>query len=49
MRNTFWIEAAWEQAVRHFLEAEDFERAAEIIAEHGGTGLPQANLIRWLR
>src|SRR5215831_13162984 len=27
--------AAWEQAVQHLLEAENFERAAEIIAKHG--------------
>lgn len=26
---------AWEQAMRHLLEAEDFERAAEVIALHG--------------
>ncbi len=27
---------AWEQAVRHLLDAEDFERAARIVAERGG-------------
>jgi LuxR family maltose regulon positive regulatory protein len=26
---------AWEQAMHHLLEAEDFERAAQVIAEHG--------------
>jgi LuxR family transcriptional regulator, maltose regulon positive regulatory protein len=26
---------AWEQAMRHLIEAEDFERAAEVIAGHG--------------
>jgi LuxR family maltose regulon positive regulatory protein len=26
---------AWEQAMQHLLEAEDFERAAQVIAEHG--------------
>ncbi len=26
----------WEPAVHHFLEAEDFNRAAKLIAEHGG-------------
>jgi LuxR family maltose regulon positive regulatory protein len=32
----YFIEtASWEQAVRHLLEAEDFSRAAEIIARHG--------------
>ncbi|HEY0380511.1 MAG TPA: BTAD domain-containing putative transcriptional regulator [Pyrinomonadaceae bacterium] len=27
---------AWEQAMRHLLEAEDFGRAAEVVAAHGG-------------
>ena len=32
----FFLErAAWEQAVRHLLDAEDFDRAAETIAAHG--------------
>src|SRR5207245_4163218 len=31
----FLERAAWEQAVSHLLQAEDYERAAEIIAEHG--------------
>jgi LuxR family transcriptional regulator, maltose regulon positive regulatory protein len=33
---TFFLErGAWESAVRHLLEAEDFDRAAGIIAQHG--------------
>ncbi len=31
----FLERGAWEQAMRHLLEAEDFERAAEVIALHG--------------
>ena len=31
----FLDRGAWEQAVRHFLAAEDFDRAAEIIADEG--------------
>ena len=31
----FLEQEAWEQAMRHLLEAEDFERAAGVIAEHG--------------
>src|SRR5205085_2777879 len=31
----FLEQEAWEQAIRHLLEAEDFERAAKVIAEHG--------------
>src|SRR6185369_14568932 len=31
----FLERGAWEPAVRHLLEAEDYARAAEIIAEHG--------------
>ena len=31
----FLERAAWEQAIRHLLEAEDFERAAEVITAHG--------------
>ncbi|MDT5122797.1 MAG: hypothetical protein QOC96_2279 [Acidobacteriota bacterium] len=34
--NYFLEREMWEQAVHHLLEAEDFERAAEVIAEHGG-------------
>jgi LuxR family transcriptional regulator, maltose regulon positive regulatory protein len=33
--NFFLERQAWEPAVRHLLEAEDFDRAAEIIARHG--------------
>lgn len=33
--NFFLERQAWEPAVRHLLEAEDFDRAAEIIALHG--------------
>jgi ATP/maltotriose-dependent transcriptional regulator MalT/DNA-binding SARP family transcriptional activator len=33
--NYFLEREAWEQAMRHLLEAEDFERAATVIAEHG--------------
>ena len=36
--------AAWEQAVRHLLEAEDFGRAAEIIAERGTTWIASGKL-----
>jgi LuxR family maltose regulon positive regulatory protein len=32
----FLERGAWEQAMRHLLEAEDYERAARVIAEHGG-------------
>jgi LuxR family maltose regulon positive regulatory protein len=32
----FLERGAWEQAMSHLLEAEDFERAARVIAEHGG-------------
>lgn len=31
----FLEQSAWEQTVRHLLEAEEFEQAAKIIAEHG--------------
>jgi ATP/maltotriose-dependent transcriptional regulator MalT/DNA-binding SARP family transcriptional activator len=31
----FLERGAWEQAMSHLLEAEDFERAAEVIAQHG--------------
>jgi LuxR family transcriptional regulator, maltose regulon positive regulatory protein len=40
----FLERAAWEQAVRHLLEAEDFERAAEIIAEHGSAWIASGKL-----
>ena len=34
----------WDQAVRHLLEAEDFERAGEIIAEHGAKWIASGKL-----
>src|SRR5467141_432774 len=40
----FLEHAAWEQAVRHLLEAEDFERAAQIIAEYGSTWIASGKL-----
>ena len=40
----FLERAAWEQAVRHLLEAEDFERAAEIIAQHGSDWIASGKL-----
>lgn len=36
--------AAWDQAVRHLLEAEDFEPAAEIIAQHGSAWIASGKL-----
>ena len=40
----FLERAAWEQAVRHLLEAENFDRAAEIIAEHGSSWIASGQL-----
>jgi ATP/maltotriose-dependent transcriptional regulator MalT/DNA-binding SARP family transcriptional activator len=40
----FLERGAWEQAVRHFLEAEDYARAAEIIAEHGSKWIASGKL-----
>jgi LuxR family maltose regulon positive regulatory protein len=40
----FLERAAWEQAVRHLLEAEDFEHAAEIIAQHGSAWIASGKL-----
>lgn len=40
----FLERAAWEQAVRHLLEAEEFERAAEIIAQHGTAWIASSKL-----
>src|ERR1041384_6718087 len=34
----------WEQAVRHLLEAEQFDRAAQIIAQHGGAWIASGQL-----
>ena len=41
----FFIErGAWEQAVHHLLEAEDFDRAAEIMARQGGAWIESGKL-----
>ena len=40
----FLERAAWEQAVRHLLEAENFDRAAEIIAERGSAWIASGKL-----
>jgi ATP/maltotriose-dependent transcriptional regulator MalT/DNA-binding SARP family transcriptional activator len=40
----FLERGAWEQAIRHLLEAEDFERAAEVIAEHGNEWITSGSL-----
>jgi LuxR family transcriptional regulator, maltose regulon positive regulatory protein len=40
----FLDHSSWEPAVRHLLEAEDFHRAAEIIAEHGSTWIASGKL-----
>lgn len=40
----FLERAGWEQAVRHLLEAEEFDRAAEIIAEHGSAWIASGKL-----
>jgi LuxR family maltose regulon positive regulatory protein len=40
----FLERAAWEQAVSHLLEAENFDRAAEIIAEHGSAWIASGKL-----
>ncbi|MDX6443344.1 MAG: hypothetical protein QOH71_418 [Blastocatellia bacterium] len=40
----FLERAAWEPAVRHLLEAEDFDRAAEMIAEHGRSWIASGKL-----
>jgi LuxR family maltose regulon positive regulatory protein len=40
----FLDRAAWEQAVRHLLEAENFDSAAEIIAEHGSAWIASGKL-----
>ncbi|MDX6304043.1 MAG: hypothetical protein QOI77_1012 [Blastocatellia bacterium] len=40
----FLERGAWEQAVRHLLEAEDYVRAAEIIAEHGSKWIASGKL-----
>ncbi len=40
----FLERGAWEQAVRHLLDAEDYERAAEIIAEHGSEWIASGKL-----
>jgi ATP/maltotriose-dependent transcriptional regulator MalT/DNA-binding SARP family transcriptional activator len=40
----FLERGSWEQAVRHLLDAEDYERAAEIIAEHGSEWIASGKL-----
>lgn len=40
----FLERGAWEPAVGHLLEAEDYARAAEIIAEHGGEWIASGKL-----
>ena len=40
----FLERGAWEPAVRHLLEAEDYARAAEIIAEHGSKWIASGKL-----
>lgn len=40
----FLERAAWEQAVGHLLEAENFDRAAEVIAEHGSAWIASGKL-----
>ena len=40
----FLERGAWEQAVSHLLEAEDYERAAEIIAKHGSAWIASGKL-----
>jgi LuxR family maltose regulon positive regulatory protein len=40
----FLERAAWEQAVRHLLEAENFDQAAQIIAEHGNAWIASGQL-----
>lgn len=40
----FLEQGAWEQAVGHLLQAEDFERAAEIIGRHGSDWLAAGKL-----
>ena len=42
---TYFLELkAWDQAVQHLLEAEDFERAAELIAKHGESWIASGKL-----
>jgi LuxR family maltose regulon positive regulatory protein len=40
----FLERANWDQAVRHLLEAEDFERAGEVIAGHGAEWIASGKL-----
>ncbi len=42
--NHFLANGNWDQAVRHLLEAEDFDRAGEIIAEHGAKWIASGKL-----
>lgn len=40
----FLERASWDQAVRHLLEAENFDRAGEVIAAHGAEWIASGNL-----
>jgi LuxR family transcriptional regulator, maltose regulon positive regulatory protein len=40
----FAEQGSWEQAVRHLLEAEQFDQAAQIISEHGGAWITSGKL-----
>jgi LuxR family transcriptional regulator, maltose regulon positive regulatory protein len=42
--NYFSEKGAWEAAVRHLIDAEDFERAAEIIGEYGDVWIASGKL-----
>ena len=44
LANYFLDLKAWDQAAQHMLEAEDFERAAEIIAQHGDSWIASGKL-----
>ena len=44
LANYFLDLQSWDQAAQHMLEAEDFERAAEIIARHGDTWIASGKL-----
>ena len=44
LANYFLDLQAWDQAAQHMLEAEDFDRAAEIIAQHGDSWIASGKL-----
>lgn len=44
LANYFLDLQAWDQAAQHMLEAEDFDRAAEIIAQHGESWIASGKL-----